>query len=239
MSLLYRSSDVPILLGLRKTANASPYQNLDSCQPATILCNSSIYFFLLTCFLFGRFSSVVTAPKFLSFSQTRMLGCSQGLGYVRTCMRNELHGSCGFVRKNSLCLIVFVIFLCFQVFFSLFVFLFLYCLFPLLTRLSFRLVLLVLLLLVLVLLILFFLIILHISFTSFTSAAATTTTTSSSRCPYLLDLLNLLLFDVHFITFRSIMYWVVRPASVHNSSEIMSAVLRFIVLRYALMLQIR
>lgn len=161
--LVISFSDVPILLGLRKTANASPYQNLDSCQPATILCNSSIYFFLLTCFLFGRFSSVVTAPKFLSFSQTRMLGCFQGLRYVRSCMRNELHGSCGFVRKNFLCLIVSVLFLCFQVV-SLFVFLILYCshclysLFPLTSLLFVHIVLF---LCVLVLLILFFLILWH------------------------------------------------------------------------------
>jgi len=50
-----------------------------------------------------------------------MLGCFQGLRYVRTCMRNELHGSCGFVRKNFLCLIVSVLFLDFQAV-SLFVF---------------------------------------------------------------------------------------------------------------------
>lgn len=124
--LVISSSDVPILLGLRKPANASPYQNLDSCQPATILCNSSIYFFLLTCFFIWQIQFSCHSSKFLSFSQTLMLGCFQGLRYVRACMRNELHGSCGFVRKNFLCLIVSVLFPDFQVV-SLFVFLLLYC----------------------------------------------------------------------------------------------------------------
>jgi hypothetical protein len=92
--LVMSSSDVPILLGLRKTANASPYQNLDSCQPATILCNSSIYFFLLTCFLFGEFSWVVTAQSFFHLPKR---------GHFQeppdTCMRNEL--SC--MKSVDLC----------------------------------------------------------------------------------------------------------------------------------------
>lgn len=125
--LVISSCDVPILLGLRKTANASPYQNLDSCQPATILCNSSIYFFLLTCFLFGRFSWVVTAQKFLSSSQTLVLGPD-------TCMRNELLEICGFVRNNSLSFCVILS----SSSFNLFLFcLFIFCL-SLLRLLAFR-----------------------------------------------------------------------------------------------------
>jgi len=82
--LVISSSDVPILLGLRKTANASPYQNLDSCQPATILCNSSIYFFLLTCFLLGRFTSVVTAQSSFHFLKH---WCSDAFRVSDTCVR--------------------------------------------------------------------------------------------------------------------------------------------------------
>lgn len=156
--------------------------------------------------------SQLKVPFIFSNTDAWVLSGSQ----IRACMRNELRGSCGFVRKNFLCLTVSVLFPGFQVV-SLFVFLLLYsshCLYPLFPHTSLLLVPLVLRLCVIV---------------SFNSVLTNSPAFHllPSLLLILLHLLQVVLpclfrFGVHFVTFLLTMCYVFRPVSVHKSSEIVS-----------------